>query len=200
MGKLLGLSSMKHNTLFAPLVALGWHLRTSHFFDPLFEQVGFDMKTVVHEPHQKLLEVLVSILADCHSISQINTRLLPERALAEAWGCAPFAEQSLVARLLDSFTDAQVEQLRGATHLIYLREGQGPRHDFAQGLLTLDCDLSGLPASPHAQGSEKGFFSGKKTARGGNWCASAPPLTTRLCSRRCAPATKAALPRSSPPC
>ncbi len=61
MGKLLGLSPMKHNTLFAPLVARGCHLRQHHFFDPLFEQVSFDMKTGVHEPHQKLLEVWVSI-------------------------------------------------------------------------------------------------------------------------------------------
>jgi len=35
--------------------------------------------------------------------------------------------------------------------------------------LTVDFDLSGLPASPRAEGSTKGYFSGKKIKQAANW-------------------------------
>jgi hypothetical protein len=53
--------------------------------------------------------------------------------------------------------------LRRAVNAIYLREGRAVQHDSTrQGVLILDVDLTGLPASKQAQGSRKGYFSGKK--------------------------------------
>ena len=36
-------------------------------------------------------------------------------------------------------------------------------------ILILDIDLTGLPASKHAEGSRKGYFSGKKGGAAGSW-------------------------------
>jgi len=163
MTTLLGLSEMKSNTQFAPLGLLGHHLQQHDFFAPLREQIQLEQKCLLYTPDDKLLTCLVSIMGGCHAILQINTRIRPDRALAQAWGFTSFAHQATVARTLDRFTDINVQQLREAISTIYLRKGQAIRHRYAQqGLLILDVDLTGLPASKHAQGSTKGYFSGKK--------------------------------------
>ena len=163
MTTLLGLSEMKSNTQFAPLGLLGYHLQQQDFFAPLREQVQLEQKHLVYMPYDKLLTCFVSMMGGCHAISQINTRIRPDRALAQAWGLPSFAHQSTVARMLDQFTDVNVQELREAISIIYLRQGQAIRHRYSQqGLLILDVDLTGLPAGKHAQGSTKGYFSGKK--------------------------------------
>jgi hypothetical protein len=80
----LGLSAMKRHTSYAPLAALGYVLHRCDFFAPLREHVQLGGKTILHEPPQKLLDVVVSVLADCASLKQINTRLRPDTALAAA--------------------------------------------------------------------------------------------------------------------
>jgi hypothetical protein len=166
MTKRLSLSAMQHNTQYAPLAALGYFLRQRDFFAPLREHVKVGSKTVLHTPHQKLLDVVVSMLADCTSLKQINTRLRPDTALAAAWGREAFADQATITRLLDAFTPLTVTQLRTAVEHIYVREGRALHHPFDQELLFLDIDLTGLPAGRHAEASAKGYFSGKKTAAG----------------------------------
>jgi hypothetical protein len=64
--------------------------------------------------------------------------------------------------LLDSLSQMNIEQLRDATTQIEQKYGQAPSHDW-RGFLWLDYDLSGLICSQQAEGSEKGYFSGKKT-------------------------------------
>src|ERR671923_1417844 len=162
----LGLSAMKRHTSFAPLAALGYVLHHSNFFAPLREHVQLGGKTILHEPHQKLLDVVVSVLADCASLKQINTRLRPDTALAAAWGRERFADQSTITRVLDAFTPPAVAPWRPAIEHIYRREGQALHHPFAQELLFVDIDLTGLPAGRRAEASTKGYFSGEKTAVG----------------------------------
>jgi len=65
---------------------------------------------------------------------------------------------------------------------IYLREGRAVQHDYSsQGLLILDVDLTGLPASKLAQGSRKGYFSGKKGGVAVNGPASVPLSIMKPC-------------------
>jgi hypothetical protein len=180
MIKRLGLSAMKSNTPYAPLAALGSFLQQQDFFAPLREQVQLDCKTVVHTPHEKLLDVVVSMLADCSSLKRVNTRLRPDTALAMAWGRERFADQSTITRVLDAFTPLAVAQLRTAVEQIYQREGQALHHPFAHDLLFLDIDLTGLPAGRHAEASTKGYFSGEKTAGGANSPGSAPRSTMKV--------------------
>jgi hypothetical protein len=55
-----------------------------------------------------------------------------------------------------------IEQLRQAGTQIWQTCSQTFGRDW-RGYLWLDFDLSGLPCSPRAEASQKGYFSGKKT-------------------------------------
>lgn len=48
-----------------------------------------------------LLDLWVSILAGCRSVSHVNTHIRPDLVLAQAWGRPRFHEQSTLARILD---------------------------------------------------------------------------------------------------
>jgi hypothetical protein len=159
MHRLLGLSDMKANTQWAPLALLGYRLQQRKFFEPLYQNLDLHQKQIRYTSQDKLITCLVSIMSDCQAISHIDTRIRPDRALAQAWGLECFAHQSIVADTLNRFTETHVAQLRQAVNTIYLREGRAVQHDVnKQGLLILDVDLTGLPASKHAQGSRKGYF------------------------------------------
>lgn len=158
----IGLCHRAENCAFVPLAALGYCLTGCDVFAPL-SGVHLPLKTVDHTPQQKLQDLLVSILAGCQCIQQIETRLRPEQALARAWRRQRFASQSSIADTLNAFTPETVGQLRGALTQISRRYGQTWHHDFTTDWLWLDIDLTGLLASRHAEGSEKGYFAGKKT-------------------------------------
>src|SRR2546429_5109878 len=175
MIKRLGLSAMQRSTQYAPLAALGAFLQPRDFFAPLWEHVQLGGKTIYHEPHQKLLDVGVSMLADCSSLKQIHTRLRPDTALAAAWGRDVFADQSTISRTLDAFTPLNVTQLRTAVEHIYVREGRALHHPFDQELLFLDIDLTGLPAGPPPEGGPHGSFPGEKTPRAPSPPGGGPP-------------------------
>src|SRR2546429_7704912 len=143
MIKRLGLSAMQRSTQYAPLAALGAFLQPRDFFAPLWEHVQLGGKTIYHEPHQKLLDVGVRMLADCSSLKQINTRLRPDTALATEWGRDVFADQSTISRKLDAFTPVTVAKLRTAVERIYVRGGRAQHHTFVTELLFLGFGLTG---------------------------------------------------------
>jgi len=125
------------------------------------------MKTVRYSPVSKLEQIVVSILANCKYLSEVNCRLRPEQGLAQIWDIETFTEQSVLWRTLDQLTQMNIEQLRIAETEIWRAASQAMHHDW-RGFLWLDYDLSGLPSGKGAEGSVKGYFSGKKTSRGGN--------------------------------
>ncbi|MCP4935334.1 MAG: hypothetical protein GY927_14320 [bacterium] len=124
------------------------------------------MKTYDHTPTAKLQDMLVSILAGNNAVSQINTRLRPDVALAAAWDRKQFAEQSNIAKLLDRLTPPHLEQLRQGSQCLFRRYGQTIYHDYRTHWLLLDLDLTGLQASRRAEGSCKGYCSGKRNRYG----------------------------------
>src|SRR5437588_7977617 len=65
MTKRLGLSAMPRRTHDARLAALGAVVPQRDCFAPLWEHVQRGGKTIDHEPHHTLLEVVVSMRADC---------------------------------------------------------------------------------------------------------------------------------------
>lgn len=152
------------DTQFVPLAVLGYCLTRTQFLAPL-EGVRVCKKALQHQPHEKLRDILVSILANCSSVHQSDLRIRPDLVLAEAWGREQFAQQSTLADTLDAFTANSIVQLRQATQTLLRQHGHTPRHNFAE-MLRLDVDLTGLPASRHAQGSEKGYFSQRKNTYG----------------------------------
>jgi len=122
---------------------LGYYIRQRDFFAHLRDPVKIGSKTVLPTPHQQRLDVVVSMLADCTSLKQIQTRLRPDTALAAAWGREAFADQATITRLLDAFTPLPVTQRRTAVEHIDVREGRALPHPFDQELLFLDLDLTG---------------------------------------------------------
>jgi hypothetical protein len=121
------------------------------------------MKTRDFRPSDKLIQVFLSILADCEHLVEVNTKLKPELQLAAVWPWKRFADQSTLSQTLDALTLMNIDQLRHSTTSIWRAHSQTWRHDW-RGFLWLDFDLSGLPCGPQAEASQKGYFSGKKTS------------------------------------
>lgn len=166
LGLLRGGIEIGTNTHYAPLAALSAYYQHQQRFAPL-ENLTIDMKTVRYSPVSKLQQIMVSILANCEYLSEVNCRLRPEHGLAQIWDLERFAEQSVLSRTLNQLTQMNIEQLRLAETEIWRGASQARQHDW-RGFLWLDYDLSGLPSGQGAEGSVKGYFSGKKTLQGDN--------------------------------
>lgn len=149
------------NTQYAPLAALLAHYQAHQLLAPL-EKVDLQMKIRAFSPVGKLTQVLVSILAGCETLTAFNTQVDGETGLASIGGWRHFADQSTLARTLDALTLMNIDELRTAATAIWRALGQTCQHDW-RGFLLLDFDLSGLPCSPRAEASQKGYFSGEKT-------------------------------------
>lgn len=198
MTTIIRLTPMRQDTNFAPLGVVGYCLTRTQFLAPVFTDLALPIKEVNHPPVAKLMDVLTSILAGCRAISQVNTRIRPDLALARAWGRERFAEQSTLARTLDAFSPEHVAQLRQGSEVLFRRESRVLRHDFDRDWLWLDIDLTPLPASRHAEGSAKGKMGDKKTGTDANWRESVLLSTRRRCFRASIPASSTAAQRIYP--
>ena len=158
----IGFTKKHINTQYAPLAALLAHYQTNLTLEPL-GKVPFSMKKRDFSPIDKLEQILVSILAGCETISEVNTRLDAETHLAKVGKWSHFTDQSNLSRMLDGLTLKQIDQIRHATTSIWRMNSKTNQHDW-RGYLWLDFDLSGLPCSPRAEESQKGYFSDKKTS------------------------------------
>ena len=162
----IGFTKNQSNTQYAPLAVLLAHYQTNRILEPL-ERVQMGMKTRDFSPADKLKQMMVSMLAGCETISEVNTKLDAEVALAAVGQWSHFTDQSNLSRLLDKLTLKQIDQIRTATTSIWRTTSSSCQHDW-RGHLWLDFDLSGLPCSPKAQASQKGYFSDKKMCRVAN--------------------------------
>jgi hypothetical protein len=154
------------NTRYAPLAVLAALYQQNHTLQPL-EQVKIPMKIRRFDAASKLMQILLSILAGCETLYEAHSKLSAEVPLAEAWGWEGFADQSNLSRTLDALTLTNLDQLRQSTTHIWQAHTRIKDHDW-RGFLWLDFDLSGLPCSPRAEESQKGYFSDKKTPLDGN--------------------------------
>jgi hypothetical protein len=161
MPTIVSLIDMPNETGFAPLAVLGYCLVRTQFLAPVWAELDLSLKTFDHAPKSKLQDVVLSILAGCRAISQVNTRLRPDLALTYAWGRECFADQSTLARTLDAFNATNVTELRHGSETLFHRESYVLRHDFDHDWLWLDIDLTPLPISKHAEDSTKGKFDHK---------------------------------------
>jgi len=159
----IGLTDELTNTQYAPLAALFVHYQQNQVFRPL-EQMQKWGKEREFRPVSKLQQLVLSVLAGCDRLSEVNSKLRTEIQLARVWGWPRFADQSNLSRLLDQLTLKQLDELRAATQ-IWHNHSRVVEHDW-RGYLWLDYDLSGLPCSARAEASQKGYFSEKKTAQG----------------------------------
>jgi len=166
MNTKFGLTEQPFNTQYAPLGMLLALYKQKRVTKPL-EDVTTTAKIVHFSQTDKLEQVLVSILSGCDTLSEVNVKLRGDIPLANAGSWKRFADQSTLSLALDSLSQMNIEQLRDAITQIEQKYGETPRHDW-RGFLWLDYDLSGLICSQQAEGSKKGYFSGKKTLRDDN--------------------------------
>jgi len=155
------LDEMKGHCSFVPLAVVGYCFTRSGLLQPLWSALEINMKVYNHTPEAKLQDVVVAIMAGCRSLAQVNTRLRPERALAAAWQRSCFAEQSNLAQTLDALNRQHIDQLRAGHLALSKQHSQLHHHDWHQPLL-LDIDATSLLASKRAEGSRKGWVSGKR--------------------------------------
>ena len=85
----------------ACLGAIGARLRALDLLSPVREKLRINQKTVRHAPLEKIEDALIAILAGAHGLSEINTRLRPDRALQLAFGRRACADQSVVQATLE---------------------------------------------------------------------------------------------------
>jgi len=148
------------NTSYAPLAALFAHYQRHNLFQPL-ENVQIPMRKRDFGPPEKLKQVLLSILAGCETLSEVNPRLKHESKLAMILGISRLSDQSNLSRTLDALTLKQIDELRVSTRQIWHTTSRVMTRDWRK-YLWLDFDLTGLPCGAMAEASQKGYFAEKK--------------------------------------
>ena len=157
----ISLTDQPTNTQYAPLAAILYCYQQKNMLKAL-DQIEIDMKIREISGTSKLKQVMISILAGCETLSEVNTKLTSEVHLAQIMHYPRFVDQSSLSRTLDALSQKNLEQFRQANQQIRQQYGQTSQHDWRK-YLRLDFDLSGLPCGPQAEESQKGYFSGKKT-------------------------------------
>src|SRR5256714_4014777 len=160
----------------ASLCALGEYLRRHCFFAPVREQVQIPQKTVRYRPIEKVLDGLLGILYGAKTISQSNVTIRLDPAVQRAFGRTGCAEQSTIARTLQSSTQEPVDQLSRVSCYYLKRYGQTPHHRYAERLLWVDVDVTPLPIGAQAEGSERTWMGRNRSKTGRKilrWTASA---------------------------
>jgi hypothetical protein len=143
------------------LAAICAHYQHKKVFKPL-EQVQNERKERDFRLSDKLIQVFLSALAGCETLSEVNSKLKSEIGLAKVWSWKRIADQSALSRTLDQLSLKQIGQLRRASTQIWRSHSQSMGHDW-RAYLWLDYDLSSLPCGPQAEAAQKGYASGKKT-------------------------------------
>ena len=147
-----------YDSAHASLCLLGVHLRRIDFFVPLEQRIKIHQKVLKYTPMQKLEMLFVGLLAGIKAVSHTATTVRVDPALMAAFGLPGCAEQSVLADTLDAATDEDVTALYEALAELFERYSPARQHDFQQEYLVLDVDLSPLPASRNAEGSERGYM------------------------------------------
>lgn len=161
MGTELGLTDGPFNTKYAALAGFALRFQAQNMLKPL-QMICDQSKVAEFSLADKLIQVLISILAGCKYICEVNSRLRSETNLARAWGFGRYLEQSSLALALNQLSRTNLDELEQAVQAIWRKTSRAVEHDW-RGLLWFDLDLSGLVCGKEAEWSEKGYFSGKKT-------------------------------------
>lgn len=161
---------MRENSSCAPLCALSALIESRGIFDCIHEMVEIPQKEVDYCPTDKLVFVVLGIMSGCQVMFDLNRKLRVDRVLLRAFGYQKCADQSVIQRTLDAATQDNVQQLESALKTIWDSHNMTvPLLESAQKegrVETVDMDLSGMPAPRKAEGTQKGYFSGKRNTYG----------------------------------
>lgn len=149
-----------HPTCQAPLCAFGEVMKVKDVFSRLHEQVCIPQKTVVYRPTDKLVFVVLGMLAGAETVSEINTQVRPDSVLLRSFGYSRCADQSVIQQTLDAATETTVWELEGVLEELWSVHNRWEKQCVsadAGEATCVDIDMSALPVSRRAEGSEKGY-------------------------------------------
>jgi hypothetical protein len=150
----------------ASLVLIAEWTQTNHIWEEMKSCVHIRQKTVMHSPSDKLKDLLINIWAGGERISSVNTVLRTDEGLQRLFGRNACAEQSTISETLNAVSGETVIEMTGFMKQVCREHSSFYRHDYKKNWLLVDVDLTGLTAGRKAEGSEKGYFSGKRNGRG----------------------------------
>ena len=146
----------------APLCALGEVLSVREVFQPIHDLVNIPQKTVVYRPTDKLVFLVLGMLSGAETVSEIQSKVRPDRGLLAAFGYQRCADASVIQQTLDAATESTVASLEVALAEMRLKQGHRRQVSLAsEDEIGVDIDLSSLPIGKHAEGSEKGYVAKK---------------------------------------
>lgn len=129
-----------------------------------FENIKVKMKEVDYSVKQKLMVLMLSVVAGCRYTSEINEKLIPDKVAANILGLERFPDQSQINELLRRMTEENVKELKEMHNKLFQNTAQCLSYD---GDVIVDIDQSGLIANgKNYELAEKGYFSKKKNQKG----------------------------------
>lgn len=159
----------EYTTGFSPnasLAMIGQWTKEAGIWDRLNAGVHIQQKVIKHTPHEKLRDLLINIWAGGEGVSDVNHRVRTDEALQKLFGRDACAEQSTISETVNAVTEENIQEMESVIKQVLQQHGGCYRHDYEKHWLLLDVDLTGLLAGKQAEGSEKGYFSGKRNGRG----------------------------------
>ena len=154
----------------APLAALAPVIAEKEIFSPIHRHIEIPQKTVDYRPTDKLVFVVLGILAGAETVYDINHTLRVDEPLLRAFCSDKCADQSVIQQTLCASVAENVVQFEDALEQIWTQHNRCVAllkdATRAQKIVTIDIDLSGMPASKNAEGSTKGYFAGKRNIYG----------------------------------
>jgi len=135
-------------------------------WEKLAAGVHIQQKVVRHTPHEKLKDLMINIWAGGEGVADVNDRVRTDEALQKLFGRKACAEQSTISETVNATLAINVKEMEAVVKQVLQECSQCYRHDYEKKRMLLDIDLTGLLAGKKAEGSEKGYFSGERNARG----------------------------------
>jgi hypothetical protein len=148
------------------LIPVALWMKEQQIWQAVEAAVSIPQKTLCYRPTDKLFAVLVAILGGIQGLSEVNTRLRPDRALCTAFGFHHWPDQSTLSETISACTAETVAAMRTCLRTIYQQHSRAMHHRPEDGLLILDVDLTGLPCGARAEQATKGYFSDEPGRRG----------------------------------
>jgi hypothetical protein len=150
------------------LVAMG-HLAQEIGLPAAFRRfIHLKQKQLRYDPIDKLLTFFISLVDGCDYTSDINQRLKPYPALAQAWGLTEFAGQNAVNGTLHALKWEHLQQIEQVFQLLFEQNSLALRQSL-QDPLVVDIDMKGLAVSPRSkrfEWAERGYFPNQRNQKG----------------------------------
>ena len=166
------------------MAALAPVIAEKQIFEPIHRRIQIPQKTVDYRPTDKLVFVVLGILAGAETVYDINHTLRVDEPLLRAFGYEKCADQSVIQQTLCASVAENVIQFEDALEQIWTKHNRCVALLEAavrqQKMIAIDIDLSGMPASKNAEGSTKGYFAGKKNIYGRQLARVVFPATSEI--------------------